>query len=590
MSDETVSAIRARLRFESLDEFIGGYARYISAGGMFIPMSATKLKPKGSTIRFQFLLSDGATALLGEGLVHKVHEPDPNNPGSPVGLLVRFTKLSQSSKRVVDRVLKLRRSAPSEQADAAEVTEHVHTPSVPPAAPTQPPPPNPHYDDTLDTEGDEQPPSMAELFGQDPYASASTGDASGEAAWFEHSNDEGTPSTSERALDLFGHGQDAPPPKADTSPTHEIYVAQDTSPLVHAPADASVYGTAERDTHEDVPSPPIDDPGEPSRDDANPIDDLFGSAPPPPSDHEDDEPEEHASPELRANQTAEHRLEFEESMDPFAELFGASNPSTDAPEDDEQEQEAAEAEGEPGDDFSLDLLLDEDLFSDKDEGDPPTSERDAQPSQTLDFRDEDAQALRPEPELAQTEGDPHIMGLDLDADDDEFDSVFDGIFSGMSSGAIDDAFSVAMEPSSPMSPTDSDPELEPTPEPEDEPEEEEEEEPNAVSALLSSLDEEVEPPDALPELHLQETDLAEDFPEPDSNSSDNTSLEALIATTEESIHANDAHKPDGDIIDALFGEDLPPAPSDDANSLPMPGVKPEKKKKGFFRSLFGGDN
>ena len=36
-------------------------------------MSPTKLKPIGTTIRFQFLLQDGSTALLGEGVVRQIH-------------------------------------------------------------------------------------------------------------------------------------------------------------------------------------------------------------------------------------------------------------------------------------------------------------------------------------------------------------------------------------------------------------------------------------------------------------------------------------------------------------------------------------
>ena len=90
MTDENISAIRARLKFGSIDEFIQGYARYISSGGIFIPMTANKLKPRGATIRFQFLLGDGSTALLGEGRVHQVHRPDPAQPGAPVGLLVKW--------------------------------------------------------------------------------------------------------------------------------------------------------------------------------------------------------------------------------------------------------------------------------------------------------------------------------------------------------------------------------------------------------------------------------------------------------------------------------------------------------------------
>ncbi len=117
MSKENISAIRARLKFSSIDEFIQGYARYISSGGIFIPMAPGKLKERGATIRFQFLLGDGSTALLGEGAVHQVHRPTQEAPDAPVGMLVKFTKLSQSSKRIVDQIVALKQSTDLDQLD-----------------------------------------------------------------------------------------------------------------------------------------------------------------------------------------------------------------------------------------------------------------------------------------------------------------------------------------------------------------------------------------------------------------------------------------------------------------------------------------
>lgn len=115
MTDENIAAIRARLKFDNIDDFIEGYSRYISSGGIFIPMAANRLKPRGTTIRFQFLLGDGSTALLGEGKVHQIHEPNADNPSSPVGLLVKFTKLSQSSKRIVDQIVEAKSHASDDQ-------------------------------------------------------------------------------------------------------------------------------------------------------------------------------------------------------------------------------------------------------------------------------------------------------------------------------------------------------------------------------------------------------------------------------------------------------------------------------------------
>lgn len=149
MTDENIAAIRARLKFDSIEDFIEGYSRYISSGGIFIPMAANRLKPRGTTIRFQFLLGDGSTALLGEGKVHQVHEPNADNPSTPVGLLVKFTKLSQSSKRIVDQIVEAKSQASAadqEEVEAHEPDEHrpdahqesTHEPTHEPDAATPP--------------------------------------------------------------------------------------------------------------------------------------------------------------------------------------------------------------------------------------------------------------------------------------------------------------------------------------------------------------------------------------------------------------------------------------------------------------------
>lgn len=97
MTDSTPIKLRIKLHFESIEEFIDGFAKYISAGGLFIPLAAEKQKPIGSLVRFQFLLKNGDTALLGEGVVKQLKTP----PSPRVGMLVKFKKLSKSSQDVV---------------------------------------------------------------------------------------------------------------------------------------------------------------------------------------------------------------------------------------------------------------------------------------------------------------------------------------------------------------------------------------------------------------------------------------------------------------------------------------------------------
>ena len=105
MSDSKAPAIRARLRYANVAEFKAGYSKFVSTGGMFIPVPESKLKPVGTDIRFQFMLNNGETVLLGKGNVLQVRRPDPNTPNSPVGILVKFSKLSQDSKKIIDEIV-----------------------------------------------------------------------------------------------------------------------------------------------------------------------------------------------------------------------------------------------------------------------------------------------------------------------------------------------------------------------------------------------------------------------------------------------------------------------------------------------------
>ncbi len=131
MSDQNFSAIRARLRYETIEDFVDGYARFISAGGMFIPMKPGKLKPIGTTIRFQFLLGDGSTALLGEGVVLQVRAPDDASPQSPVGMLIKFSKLAQESKALVDRIVAEKSVHSTATDEAEEADDDIHNDRTP---------------------------------------------------------------------------------------------------------------------------------------------------------------------------------------------------------------------------------------------------------------------------------------------------------------------------------------------------------------------------------------------------------------------------------------------------------------------------
>ena len=93
---ETV-ALRIKLRYQNVDEFVVRYAENVSSAGLFIRTRAPK--PPGTRVRFELILSDGDRALRGEGIVVGVQESEPQ------GMSVRFNVLEPRSEAVVERIV-----------------------------------------------------------------------------------------------------------------------------------------------------------------------------------------------------------------------------------------------------------------------------------------------------------------------------------------------------------------------------------------------------------------------------------------------------------------------------------------------------
>ncbi len=131
MSNSKAPAIRARLRYATVEEFKAGYSKFVSTGGMFIPVPESKLKPVGTDIRFQFMLNNGDTVLLGKGSVLQVRRPDAKTPNSPIGILVKFSKLSQDSKKIIDEIVaeKGNQKDPTQEVIVDEVDERGDSPT-----------------------------------------------------------------------------------------------------------------------------------------------------------------------------------------------------------------------------------------------------------------------------------------------------------------------------------------------------------------------------------------------------------------------------------------------------------------------------
>jgi uncharacterized protein (TIGR02266 family) len=105
-ADRVPAALRLKLRYTDVESFIDKYAANVSKGGIFIASKAPK--PVGTVLRFEFQLADGSPVVRGEGKVVWVKEFDAARPTKPHGMGVKFTRLDNQSKAILDRMLALK--------------------------------------------------------------------------------------------------------------------------------------------------------------------------------------------------------------------------------------------------------------------------------------------------------------------------------------------------------------------------------------------------------------------------------------------------------------------------------------------------
>jgi outer membrane biosynthesis protein TonB len=140
-----VPTMRLSRPYGTEDELIEG--DFASIGRPWIILPNVPVLPVGEVVRFEVLLSNGAPAIRGEGVVVAYHAPGAGP--KPPGLEVKFTRMDARTKTIIERVharrLALGRSAsrpppvdstppPVEAAPATPET----TPTPPEAAPATP--------------------------------------------------------------------------------------------------------------------------------------------------------------------------------------------------------------------------------------------------------------------------------------------------------------------------------------------------------------------------------------------------------------------------------------------------------------------
>jgi uncharacterized protein (TIGR02266 family) len=112
-------ALRIRLRYSDVDQFISKFAINISRGGMFL--SSRNPKAIGTHLQFEMRLADDSPVIEGSGEVRWIREYDRQHPNQPHGMGIKFFELKPESQAVLERIIEHRRSVGEPDTDSIPV-------------------------------------------------------------------------------------------------------------------------------------------------------------------------------------------------------------------------------------------------------------------------------------------------------------------------------------------------------------------------------------------------------------------------------------------------------------------------------------
>ena len=112
-----VLSMTVRYKSATLDEFIEHHSHDISRGGMFIKTPAPF--PGGTLLKFEVRIADEQKVIQGVGRVVWKRDASGASPDTPAGMGVKFIKLDDESKQLIDRLV-AKRGASEGAYDAGE--------------------------------------------------------------------------------------------------------------------------------------------------------------------------------------------------------------------------------------------------------------------------------------------------------------------------------------------------------------------------------------------------------------------------------------------------------------------------------------
>ncbi len=141
-------SLKVKYKSATVDEFIEQFGIDISNGGIFI--KTKKPLDTAALLKFEFQLQDGSPVIHGVGRVAWRRSEHNAKPDAPAGMGIKFIKLDDGSRAVVDRIAaghgakgsRFEKTAGAELAPPMNSAPPPASDSVPPPRPSDAPPPN----------------------------------------------------------------------------------------------------------------------------------------------------------------------------------------------------------------------------------------------------------------------------------------------------------------------------------------------------------------------------------------------------------------------------------------------------------------
>jgi uncharacterized protein (TIGR02266 family) len=135
--DRRVKIVSLNVRYKSatVDEFIENHAHDVSRGGIYI--KTANPFPPGTLLKFEIRLASDQAVIAGVGRVVWKRDAASSNGERPAGMGVKFIKIDEPSKSVIDKLVNTRADAGKAYEAEAEVPTAVA--EVPVVKPTPPP-------------------------------------------------------------------------------------------------------------------------------------------------------------------------------------------------------------------------------------------------------------------------------------------------------------------------------------------------------------------------------------------------------------------------------------------------------------------